>query len=175
VSDVLAQRVTAPEKAGEFEDRLYGLPMRQRLDEQGQPVLVNDQPVMECAIETPEMQRLYVLLTRRLRDDVEAHGGTTLEYMLAERIVATFVMIRDKEITGSWGSERYHKETTALYSDMQSKLQHAFASYNRQEYRDRLLIQMSNEIQRALESQPKDIRVPAFAAIAEHLEAVELN
>jgi hypothetical protein len=180
VTEELAQRkddvLARPEKDGEFDELLYSLPMRPVLDEAGEQVRDEDgNPRTECAIQTPELQRLYVLLTQHLKQDVENHGGTTLEYMLAERVVYTLIMIRDKEVTDRWVAERYHKETTALYADMQSRLQRTFEMYDRQDYRDRLLAQMGQEIQAALASVPKDVRIPAGAAIGKHLEAIDFN
>ena len=80
----------------------------------------------EGLIKDEALKLVYAEVARRIREDLRLVGEpSTLEYMLAERVTALYMHIRQKEVTDSFAHDRAYKETMQLWVQMASQLQSA--------------------------------------------------
>lgn len=78
----------------------------------------------EALIQDPALKLVYAEISRRVREDLRTmKAPSTLEYMLAERVTALYMHIRQKETTSSFAHDRAYKETMQLWVQMASQLQ----------------------------------------------------
>lgn len=114
----------------------------------------------EALIQDDSLKLVYAEISRRMREDLRVmKTPTTLEYMLAERVTALYMHIRQKETTSSFAHDRAYKETMQLWVQMAAQLRvhDSKAADDPEIIRRQVLKDVARAITRVTSEMPEDL------------------
>lgn len=124
----------------------------------------------EALITDDALKLVYAEVSRRIRADLrEIKHPTTLEYMLAERVTALYMHIRQKETNSSFAHDRAYKETMQLWVQMAVQLNAKQSSVDPEAVRQQVFKEVSKAIIKVTSGMPEDLGRSVRMQLAEAL------